>query len=144
MASAKNDVKKEAKKEDGIKELIERAQETLHEAELNVLKAFKDLSERVQATQAEARKKVDEVLENWPAKAVFDKLTDRAEIEAKVSGLRDGFETRFEEGTEAFWSRLGLATKADVQDVSRKLVTLSKRVKELESAGPKRRTRAEA
>lgn len=137
------------KKEDGFKELIERAQETLHEAELNVLKAFKDLSERVQATQADARKKIDEVLENWPAKAVFDKLSERAgseraEIEAKVSDLREGWENRFEEGTEAFWSRLGLATKADVQDVSRKLATLSKRFKELESAGPKRRTRAEA
>jgi polyhydroxyalkanoate synthesis regulator phasin len=134
---------KKQQHEDGLKEFLERAQETFREAEENVLKAFKDLGERMASTQAEARKKVEELVANWPAKDLFDQFSDREHLEAKVNEVRHGLEHRLEEGTEAFWARLGLATKGDLQDIGRKLSALSKRVKELEPQ-QKRKTRAEA
>jgi hypothetical protein len=131
--------------EPSVKEVIERLQETFTRAEQNVAKALKDVSERLAETQVEAKRKVEELLGHLSAKELKE-LTARLPDESlsALKSFREDFETRFEEGTSAFFGLLGLASKAEVEDLNRKLVQLSRRLKELEGAKKPARARAQA
>jgi len=122
-----------AKKElDTLKELFDRVQETYHQAEKNALKAFNHLATRFYGTQAEAKKRVDEVLTHLTAKD----LTSRLQIEEalhKLASVRHDVETRVEEGTEHLLAKIGIATKADIEQVNRKIVAVNRKLKQLET-----------
>ena len=120
---------------DNFKEVLERIQETFQKAEHNVAKAFKDLTERLVETQSEAKKRFDEVLALLTTKELVERLP-LDEAKAKVAAVRQDFESRFEESTELLWEKLGLASKADVLELTKKLSAVSKRLKELEAKRP--------
>jgi polyhydroxyalkanoate synthesis regulator phasin len=120
---------------DNFKEVIERIQDTFQKAEHSVARAFKDLTERLVETQSEAKKRFDELLSLLTTKELVERLP-LDEAKAKVAAVRQDFESKFEESTELLWEKLGLATKADVLDLTKKLSSLSKRLKELEAKRP--------
>jgi len=130
-----------AKKEnDNFKEILDRLQDTFKQAELNVAKAFKDLGERLVDTQQEAKKRVDDVLATLKKKDLAEPVEDAL---AKVAAVREDFEERFGHSTELLWEKLGLASKADIADLTKKLAQLTKRLAALEGKKPVR-ARSEA
>lgn len=84
----------------------------------------KELFERAQDAFTKAAKEFSERL---------------SEVFGETKDLRHGLETKVEQSTEAFWSALGLATKAELADTQKKVTQLQKRVKELEGSKPTRR-----
>ncbi len=117
--------------EDSVKVRLERVQEAVQEslkkAEQNLQRSLKEIGERFNEAQAEAKKRLDEVVAALDASDLAALPQDALH---KVSALREELAERL--GPEALWSALGLATKSDFQELSRKVNSLSKRVKELE------------
>lgn len=125
------------KEQDGVKELVEKVQQSFKTAEEAFQKTVKELSERLADAQGEAKKRLDEVLALVQGKD-FQELQEDAL--AKVVALRDEVEGRLDR--EAFWSAIGLATKSDLDAANKKIAALSRRVKELEGSKASRRAEA--
>jgi replicative DNA helicase len=130
--------------EDSVKVRLERVQEAVQEslkkAEQNLQRSLKEIGEKFAEAQAEAKKRLDEVVE---AVEESDFASQAQDALQRAKTLRDDLAEKI--GPEALWGALGLATKSDLQDLSRKLNALSKKVKELEGGKrPAPRARAEA
>jgi len=130
---------KKAQNEDSVKVRLERVQEavqdSLKKAEQNLQRSLKEISAKFAEAQHEAKKRLDEVVADL-GQADFAHLPQDAMN--KVNALREELADKL--GPEALWSALGLATKSDFETLSKKLNTLSKKVKDLE--GGKRPTTA--
>ena len=128
-----------AKKETNqLKEVLERVQGTLKDAEETVVASFKDAGERLQGAQTEAKKRIEAALESFSG----PELTDRLALNEALADLKAGFENRIEVSGELLWAKLGLATKADVDALSRKVAALTRKLNALETKKTGRRAEA--
>lgn len=136
--------KKEVKENSQLQDALDKVSETLRDAEESVTAGLKEVGERLHATQVEAKRRVDSMLESFNT----EDLTERLDLKANLDDLKAGFENRLENSQELLWAKLGLATKADLDATNRKLAALTKKLAALEGTeakpGKKPSRRAEA
>lgn len=136
--------KKEVKETSQLQDALDKVTETLRDAEESVTAGLKEVGERLHATQVEAKRRVDSLLESFNT----EDLSERLDLKTNLDDLKAGFENRLENSQELLWAKLGLATKADLDATNRKLAALTKKLAALEGpeakSGKKPSRRAEA